>query len=218
MSVQTTPLTERQLDLITRAHCDAGGLIEPLLTLKGGAKLKMIASLVQRSLIEQRDGQWRITPAAIALVQGERLTEDAPDTLHESVPEAVPEAYPIPTFLKVTATDSAAFELDAETEATVTAAEATWQAEKQVVVQRPLKVGVEGATKRRPDSKQAQVIGMLQRPEGATIAQIGEITGWQSHTTRGFFAGAVKKKLGLTITSHKPPQGERVYRVEAAAA
>lgn len=214
MPVQTTPITERQLDLITRAHCDAGGLIEPLLTLKGGAKLKMIASLAQRGLIEQRDGQWRITSAAITLVQGERLTEDAPATL----PEAVPEAYPIPTFLNVTATDSAAFELDAETEAAVTAAEATWQAEKQVVVQRPLKVGVEGATKRRPDSKQAQVIEMLKRPEGATIAQIGEITGWQSHTTRGFFAGAVKKKLGLTITSHKPPQGERVYRVEAAAA
>lgn len=44
MSAQTTPITERQLELITRAHCDAGGLIEPLLTLKGGAKLKMIAS------------------------------------------------------------------------------------------------------------------------------------------------------------------------------
>ena len=51
MSVQTTPITERQLDLITRAHCDAGGLIEPLLELKGGAKLKMIASLAQRGLI-----------------------------------------------------------------------------------------------------------------------------------------------------------------------
>lgn len=48
MSAQTTPITERQLDLITRAHCDANGLIEPLLALKGGAKLKMIASLAQR--------------------------------------------------------------------------------------------------------------------------------------------------------------------------
>ena len=35
---------KNQLDLITRAHCDANGLIEPLLELKGGAKLKMIAS------------------------------------------------------------------------------------------------------------------------------------------------------------------------------
>ena len=65
MSAQTTPITERQLDLITRAHCDAGGLIEPLLELKGGAKLKMIASLAQRGLIEQADGQWRITRAAL---------------------------------------------------------------------------------------------------------------------------------------------------------
>ena len=44
MSAQTTPITERQLDLITRAHCDAGGLIEPLLALKGGAKLKEVAT------------------------------------------------------------------------------------------------------------------------------------------------------------------------------
>ena len=48
MSAQNHPITERQLDLITRAHCDASGLIEPLLELKGGAKLKMIASLAQR--------------------------------------------------------------------------------------------------------------------------------------------------------------------------
>lgn len=213
-TTKPTPITERQLDLITRAHCDAGGLIEPLLTLKGGAKLKMIASLAQRGLIEQRDGQWRITPAAIALVKGERLAGDGPDTR----PETVPEAYPVPTFLKVTApaTDNAAFALDAETEVVVATTEATWQAEKQAADQRPIKAGVEGQSKQRADSKQAQVIAMLKRPEGATIAQISEITAWQAHTTRGFFAGTVKKKLGLAITSHKPPQGERVYRLEAA--
>ena len=76
MSAQTTPITERQLDLITRAHCDAGGLIEPLLTLKGGAKLKMIASLAQRGLIEQQGGQWRLTLAAIAIIKGEAQPED----------------------------------------------------------------------------------------------------------------------------------------------
>ncbi|MCX8016812.1 MAG: hypothetical protein N2690_02740 [Rhodocyclaceae bacterium] len=69
MSAQTSPITERQLDLITRAHCDAGGLIEPLLELKGGAKLKMIASLAQRGLIEQQGGQWRLTSAAIAIIK-----------------------------------------------------------------------------------------------------------------------------------------------------
>ena len=65
----------------------------------------------------------------------------------------------------------------------------------------------------RVDSKQATVIGMLTRPEGATIAQICEITGWQSHTVRGTFAGAFKKKLGLNLTSEKVQGGERIYRV-----
>jgi hypothetical protein len=65
----------------------------------------------------------------------------------------------------------------------------------------------------RDNSKQAQVIAMLQRPEGATIAQICEATSWQSHTVRGTFAGSFKKKLGLTIDSSKESGGERVYRI-----
>jgi len=65
----------------------------------------------------------------------------------------------------------------------------------------------------RDNSKQEQVIAMLKRPEGATIHQICEKTGWQSHTARGFFATALKKKLGLTITSEKPERGERVYHI-----
>ena len=56
---------------------------------------------------------------------------------------------------------------------------------------------------------------MLQRPEGATIAQICEATSWQSHTVRGTFDGAFKKKLGLTIDSSKESGGERVYRIGA---
>ena len=65
----------------------------------------------------------------------------------------------------------------------------------------------------RGNSKQAQVIAMLKRPEGATIAQICEATGWQAHTVRGTFAGAFKKKLGLDIASSKEEGGERVYRI-----
>ena len=65
----------------------------------------------------------------------------------------------------------------------------------------------------RDNSKQAQVIAMLKRPEGATIAQICAATGWQQHTVRGTFAGAFKKKLGLTLASDKPQGGERVYRI-----
>ena len=76
---------------------------------------------------------------------------------------------------------------------------------------------IEAATAAKPrtrdNSKQAQVIAMLKRPEGATIEQICEVTQWQAHTVRGTFAGAFKKKLGLEITSTKEAGGQRVYRV-----
>jgi hypothetical protein len=70
----------------------------------------------------------------------------------------------------------------------------------------------------RDNSKQAQVIAMLKRPEGATIAQVCAATGWQQHTVRGTFAGAFKKKLGLTLASDKPQGGERVYRIAQGVA
>lgn len=65
----------------------------------------------------------------------------------------------------------------------------------------------------RENSKQAQVIAMLRREEGATIEQVRTATGWQAHTVRGTFAGAFKKKLGLNVTSDKVADGARVYRI-----
>jgi hypothetical protein len=65
----------------------------------------------------------------------------------------------------------------------------------------------------RESTKEATVIEMLRRSEGATIAQIMAATGWQAHTIRGAFAGALKKKRGLTVTSAKAEGGERVYRI-----
>jgi hypothetical protein len=62
-------------------------------------------------------------------------------------------------------------------------------------------------------TKQALMIAMLRRPEGATVEQIAEATGWAGHTVRGAMAGALKKKLGLTITSEKTEAGARTYRI-----
>ena len=69
------------------------------------------------------------------------------------------------------------------------------------------------AAAQRPGTKQAQLIAMLQAPEGATIAEIAEATGWQAHSIRGAISGSLKKKLGLTVTSEKLAERGRVYRL-----
>jgi hypothetical protein len=71
------------------------------------------------------------------------------------------------------------------------------------------------STKPRVNSKQADVIEMLRQPQGATIPAIMKVTAWQPHLVRGFFAGVVRKKLGLKLESAKPEDGDHVYRIIA---
>ncbi len=62
-------------------------------------------------------------------------------------------------------------------------------------------------------TKQAILIEMLRRPNGATIQQMSAKTGWQAHSVRGAISGTLKKKLGLAVKSETVEGRGRVYRV-----
>ena len=65
----------------------------------------------------------------------------------------------------------------------------------------------------RAGTKQAQIIAMLQRPEGATIAEIVAATAWQAHSARGVISGVLKKKLGFVVDTTKEDGRGSVYRI-----
>ena len=66
-----------------------------------------------------------------------------------------------------------------------------------------------------PVTKHAQLLQLLNRPEGASIEDMMQATQWQQHSVRGFLAGTVKKKLRLPLTSSKAEGDVRRYRIMA---
>jgi hypothetical protein len=181
-------LTTAQHTILTHAIGHTEGRVEwfpP--NINGGARQKMLDGLANRELIRQVGKRWLVTAAGYDALGVPRLgtSKKRIGEFEAKLDQIIANAEGTPPAPN-----------DAELEAAVAAAEASW-----------------AKPRTRANSKQAEVVRMLQRPEGATVQQICEATGWQAHTVRGAFAGAFKKKLGLTLVSDKQPGGERVYRV-----
>jgi hypothetical protein len=81
------------------------------------------------------------------------------------------------------------------------ALDAPMQALRTLLAGKPARVAREPGAPRKPreGTKQEQVLAMLRRAEGATVAQIAEATGWAQHTVRGFFAGLKKKGHAVEV-------------------
>jgi len=68
----------------------------------------------------------------------------------------------------------------------------------------------------RAGTKQAEIVALIQRPQGASISEIIQVTGWAAHSARGMISGGLKKKLGLPIISEKVDQRGTVYKIDVA--
>jgi hypothetical protein len=119
--------------------------------------------------------------------------------------------------LVVTPAAFAALGIDVADEATEAKPDATAAPDAKAASgpkgRRPAKSQEPTERRTRANTKQAKLIAMLQRAKGATIDELAEALDWQPHTVRGAIAGALKKKLGLEVTSDKDEKRGRVYRV-----
>ena len=224
-----TKLSDTQAILLSAAAQRADGNLLPLPgSLRGGAAVKVVGALLARGLAREEvtdrhdpRRQPRSTPSGATRTTAARSCSGSPRRGSRRSASSPPAslrrrrpATPSNTGSTRAPTRPASRRLARRRPtAPVEAAEEARPAEEGWPPPSRARAPRRALRKTRDDTKQAQLIAMLRRKEGATIAQIVAATGWQPHTVRGAFAGALKKKLGLTVTSEKVEGGERVYRI-----
>ena len=191
-----TKLTDTQRIILSAASQRTDRLALPLpKSLKGGAVIKVIGPLLEKGLLEEVDANRKLgDPVWRETGDGHGVTLIITDAGLVAIgvePDSAPQV--------VTHGAEASEAAQAPTEASSP----------------PVPADEPREHKTREGTKQALVIEMLRRPEGASIAEIVEATGWLSHTARGVLAGSLKKKLGLAIDSEKDEIRGRIYKVGA---
>jgi hypothetical protein len=194
-----TKLSDTQLVILGAAAQRADLSVLPLpdsLKLKGGAVTKVMDSLRNRGLIRvvgANGGPQRvvITSEGMAAIGVEHEGSEAPAGATE--PDAAPTSAEAGAW-----GDGPAEAAEADGAATPARRRASRKAKAKSA---PEAAAGQPAAKTAPraGTKQALMIDLLKRPEGATVEQIAAATGWQHHTIRGAISGALKKKLGLTV-------------------
>jgi len=203
-----TKLSDTQLVILGAAAQRADLSVLPLpetLKLKGGAVNKVLGSLRSKGLIDHQGTPrgddtppLRITRAGLEALGVEPEDEGDVPTGATEADAGATAANTAPTPADAgTAVDAPAPAAEADSAASPAKGKARAKAKAKAV--RPGKTAPAEKPTRRTGTKQALMIEMLKRPEGATVEQIAAATGWQHHTIRGAISGALKKKLGLIV-------------------
>jgi hypothetical protein len=196
-----TKLSDTQAVILSTASQRDDGAVLPLpaeLKIRGGAVDKVLGSLKSKGLIEHQGTPrgdepppLRITRAGLQAIGVE--TDDDASGGATPADTGAPAAVAGPQ-----ASDAAAPGTKADAAATRAKRKGKPKTAKAKTT-KPEKAAPAATPTPRAGTKQARMIELLQRPEGATVAQIAAATGWQNHTIRGAISGALKKKLGLKV-------------------